>query len=90
MFGILSLKTFQGNVATLGVRKLADLSGKGKSTVNRALRELAEIGHIRPAERKRGQRGFYVLTSPVFAQKQGEADEIISRPRKRLVSVKTA
>ena len=87
LFGILSLKTYQGNVSTLGIRKLAELSGKSKSSVHRAIQELSISGQIQPVARQRGQRGYYVLTSEVFAQKQGKKFEVVSYPRKRLVSV---
>lgn len=92
----MSLKVFQGNAATVGIRKLATLTGKSKSTIHRLLQELHEAGHIAPAGRKRGQRGYYVLTSPVFGQKQrqlnteGGTEELVSMPRRRLATARPA
>lgn len=97
IFGILSLKTFQGNIATLGVRKLETLTGRGRSIVHRALQELAKAGHIAPASKTRGQRAQYVLTSPVFGQKQRDlnsgkssTEDLVSHPRKHLATARLA
>lgn len=97
IFGILSLKTFQGNIATLGVRKLADLTKRSKSAVHRAIQELIKSGHVAQASKVRGQRAQYMLTSPVFGQKQRDInsgksskEEIVSGPRNRLATARTA
>lgn len=94
LFGIMSLKVFQGNVTTVGVRHLATMTGKSKSVIHRLITELVTIGHVAPSpETKRGQRGFYTLTSPVFAQKQrAGVQEIVSSPSggRRLASVRSA
>lgn len=70
VYGILSLKTYQGNIATVGVRRLAVLTKRSKSKVHRAVKELIALGHVRQAPKIRGQRTRYMLTSPVFGQKQ--------------------
>lgn len=90
VFGIMSLKVFHGNISTMGMRKLAQLCRTSKSRVHRAIAELAAEGHIAPAPKNRGQRGCYVLTSPVFGAKDraGDVEEVIvSGPGRRQVAV---
>lgn len=93
IYGILAASVFQGNVATIGMRRIGALIGKSPATVMRRLRELTEATHIKPGQRKNGQRAFYVLTSPVFGQKQrAGVEELVSSPSRgrRLASVRTA
>lgn len=90
-YGILSLKTFQGNIASIGVRELGKMLGICKSTTKVAVDELIAAGHIK-AHHENGKRAVYELTSPVFAQKQrAGVNAIVSYPHRTLVSVeKTA
>lgn len=57
----------------------------------RRLRELEEAGHIEKAPAVKGKRAFYVLTSPVFGQKQRDGVQETARAPsggRRLVSVR--
>lgn len=93
VYGLLASSVFQGNVATVGMRRIGKLIGKSPATVMRRLRELEAAGHIKTSPQRSGQRGFYELTSPVFSQKQRAwIEEIISSPSRgrRLASARTA
>jgi hypothetical protein len=70
------------------MRQLGQIIGRCAATVKARIDELIKAGYVEVADKKNGQRAYYSLTSPVFAQKQGKADVIVSTPRgKRLVSV---
>ena len=92
----MALKTFQGNIASIGVRQLGEILGICRMSVQRAIKELLETGDLKARETGNGQRAWYELTSPVFAQKQRSGVEEVqtygplSAPRKRLVSARTA
>lgn len=93
VYGMLASSVFQGNVATVGMRRIGKLIGKSPATVMRRLRELEAAGHIKVPPQRLGQRGFYELLSPVFAQKQRAGiEEVVSSPSggRRLASVRTA
>lgn len=82
---------FQGNVAYVGQRRISLLTGFSQPKVSRLLKALST--HVEVRKDGPGRRSFYVLNSPVFGQKQGKEDVIISSPSggKRLASVaKTA
>lgn len=60
----------------------------GLATVSRKIAELEAAAYIKTENSGAGRRSWYELLSPVFGQKQGKADVIVSAPRgKRLVSV---
>ena len=87
---MLALDVFEGRAASVGMRHLGKLLGKSAQTVQRRIGELVKAGHLEVAPVDLGRRATYVLTSPVFAQKQGKANVVVSLPRgKRLVSVRT-
>ena len=91
VYGNLAISVFQGNIARIGMRQIGGFIGRSPATVMRRLHELESAGHIKAAARKRGQRAFYELLSPVFGQKQRAGiEEIVSSPSggKRLVSVR--
>lgn len=89
LYGILALKTFQGNISSIGLRQLGKLAGMSPATAMRRLRELISTGHLKISKAGNGQRAWYELTSPVFAQKQRAGVEtIVQYPRRRLVSVR--
>jgi DNA-binding Lrp family transcriptional regulator len=81
---------YQGAVARIGQRLIGRLVGLSAMTVGRRIQDLVDMGHIRASKCKRGERGWYELTSPVFGQRQGKESVIISRPRRRLASVEVA
>jgi hypothetical protein len=93
IYGIMTLKVFQGNASAIGVRHLAKLTGKSKSVIHRIINELLASGHVEQQKVNRGQRGLYILTSPVFGQKQTAGFEEVSQApngRKRMVSAPKA
>lgn len=88
VYGELAANVFQGSVANIGLRLVAERIGASKSSVARAVRELETAGHLVPTgEEKR--RTYYTLTSPVFGQKQGRMTEVVSSPSggKRYASI---
>jgi DNA-binding transcriptional ArsR family regulator len=88
LYGIMAMYVYEGNVVTLGMRKIANMMHVGRSTVSRLLQTLVKAGFVKANPKKAGKRAFYELTSPVFAQKQGKVNVIRSGPRgSRLVSV---
>lgn len=88
LYGIMAMYAYEGNVVTLGIRKMAAMRHVGLATVHRLLKILKDCGHIATDRPASGKRSFYELTSPVFAQKQGKSTVIRSSPRgKRMVSV---
>lgn len=90
IYAVLAGHAFQGNVAYIGQRRIADLSGFSPSKVNRLMKILIPA-YIDVRLDGPGRRSFYVLKSSVFGQKQGKEDVIVSSPRgQRFASVKTA
>jgi hypothetical protein len=80
---------WQGNTARIGTRLLAVYVRASRRLVVESLHRLEIRGHVQKAAR-RGQRQMYVLTSPVFGQKQRAGiEEVISSPSRtpRLASV---
>lgn len=86
---MLALDVFEGRTASVGMRQLGKLLGKSAQTVQRRIGELVKADHVKIAPMEFGKRATYVLTSPVFAQKQGKVNVVVSSPRggKRLASV---
>jgi DNA-binding transcriptional regulator PaaX len=81
----------QGNTARIGTRLLAVYVGASRRLVVESLQRLERQGHLHKAARH-GQRQMYVLTSPVFGQKQRAGiEEVISSPSRtpRLASVRS-
>lgn len=94
-FGALAWLVEQGNVANETYSEIASLSQLSRSQVQRSMNRLIDRGHVKPSPtNKQRRRGFLLLTSPVFGQKQrsGEVEEAVSAPSggRRLVSVRTA
>lgn len=54
-----------------------------------SVRRLIQFGHVKPsADNAPRKTGWYELVSPVFGQKQGKEDAIVSSPRgQRYVSM---
>ncbi len=90
IYGMLALSVFEGRIASVGMRQLGKLIGKSAQTVQRRIAELVNAGHLATASGQAGKRAKYELTSPVFAQKQGKVNVVVSSPRgRRLASVRT-
>lgn len=80
---------WQGNICRMSLAEIAELCGTTRQVVLRAIKNLAALGHVRiPSSNKERKSGWYELTSPVFGQKQGKEDVIVSSPRgQRYVSM---
>ena len=90
VYAYLAGTVHQGTVATVGQRRIAGKLGFSKSTVNEAIKELASNEHIKVIACG-AQRYRYHLTSEVFGQKQRAGVEtLVSAPRRRLATVRTA
>lgn len=92
IFGVMSLHVWQGNIAYIGMRLLAQLVGASPATVSRRIQALKDCGYI-TSKPVNGKRSFYELTSPVFGEKQRDGEKVIvSSPRghRRMVSVEVA
>lgn len=89
IYGLLAASTRQGNVATVGMRRIGDLLEMSPPTVMRRINRLIELGHLNKSPTEHGKRAAYMLTSPVFGQKQrAGVTEIVSRPKgRRMVTV---
>lgn len=70
VFCALAAKTQQGNTVSIGQTLLADALELDRRTVRRALTQLEDMGYIKRAGTSKGMRDKYMLTSPVFGQKQ--------------------
>jgi len=82
VFGMLMADTFEGNVATMGMRKIAQLLSVSPATIMRRIHELEARGHIKKAKCENGKRAFYMATSPVFGQKQRDGiTTLVSCPK---------
>jgi hypothetical protein len=91
VYAVLAMSCWQGNVAQVGKRKIAKMTPCAERLAVESLQRLEATGHIQKQPRRRGQRGRYVLLSPVFAQKQraGFEEVIVTRDgRRRLVSIR--
>jgi hypothetical protein len=84
----MAMYVFEGNVVTLGIRKMAGMLHCALATAHKALKSLCSGGFVVQRPAANGRRSVYELTSPVFAQKQGVVTVVRSGPRgKRMVSV---
>jgi DNA-binding MarR family transcriptional regulator len=95
IYAYLSRHVYQGNVVKCGQRLIARKMGANKETVNLALHELQERGHISIRGKGKARR-IYILHSNLFGQKQRAGVESLivsgpkSAPRKRLATVRSA
>lgn len=92
VYAVLATFCWQGSVAQVGKRLIARLAGCAERLVISSLQNLRSAGHIeKQPGQLRGQRGRYVLLSPVFGQKQrAGVEEVAMGPsgRRRLVAVR--
>jgi hypothetical protein len=90
VYAAMAAPTGQGSTSSVGSRMIAKATGVGVARVRQGIKRLVECGHIKLAERKRGERPIYIFLSTVFAQKQGKVDESIVLPDggKKIVSVR--
>lgn len=91
VFNGVSSFVYQGNVCRESHSRIAERSGVTRQQVTRSIKALLEYGHlVAPEGRVERKKGWLILPQVVFGQKQGDCSEIISQPRKRLVSVEVA
>ncbi len=88
IYGLIAMNVYQGSVSVIGLRKLGKKMGRSPNTVRKRIEELVKAGYIRVSDTGERERLWYVLTSPVFAQKQGQVEEVHINPdgSKRMVS----
>ena len=84
----LAWQCWQGRTSAVGTRTIASKLGISRNQVKASLSRLIELGHLQAAGKVRN-RNAYILTSPVFAQKQGRETIIRSAPGgvPRMVSI---
>lgn len=89
VYTVMAANVWQGNVCRLSFSDLSRASTVSKRGVIRSISRLLAFGYIKASGEKRERAvTFYVLTSNVFAQKQGREDIIVSSPRgQRYVSM---
>lgn len=85
----LAAGTYHGNICRASLAELAELCNTTRQVVLRSIKRLVASGHVRlPESYKERRAGWYMLASPVFGQKQGKEDVIVSSPRgQRYVSM---
>lgn len=76
VYSALSLWVFQGRTAQVGTRWIAEKVHADRKRVLASLKRLEANGHVK-AEKESGRRTVYVLTSPVFGQKQGKQKVVV-------------
>ncbi len=98
VYAAIAYHVFQGNVCREPYEKLAVAGGVTRQQVTRAVANLLGYKYILPYPGNRERhRQWFVLPSVVFGQKQraldaGESssEDLVSRPRKRLATARTA
>jgi hypothetical protein len=70
VYCMLAGSVWQGNVARIGQRLIARCLHMGRRHVDDSLERLEARGHVKAAITRHGQRGAYMLTSPVFNEMQ--------------------
>jgi hypothetical protein len=85
IYEVLALSCWNGGVSSLGKRLIARHACCAERLVIESLRSLEAAGHIQKQPRRHGQRGRYVLTSPVFAKRSrsGGAESVVSMPQRK-------
>lgn len=90
VYAFLASAVWQGSTAAVGQRLISSRIGIRQQTVGLAIQELKQRGHME-VRGEGNERRFYILNSPVFGQKQGKEDVIVSSPTgPRFASVRTA
>ncbi len=88
VYAILAMHVHQGNIVTVGQRRLAEISGMDRRTIRRSFDNLAKQGHISTAITKLGRRTIYQLNSAIFTDVQESSGGglrplvgVVERPR---------
>lgn len=85
VYAHLAASVFQGNIACVGQRLLAQLCHMDRRTLRERLDNIARRGHISRAIGRLSGRAVYQLNSPVFLQ-DCEQVGVVSRPQVGVVS----
>lgn len=80
VYGILAATAQQTNLACIGQRRLADLSGVDRRSVRRALASLAKFNYIAQSIFKMNRRTVYELKHPIFTSEESETSGYICAP----------
>lgn len=70
VYSFLAGCAFNGPRVMVGQRFVAESLGTSPMSINRALKELAEAGHLEAIRSETGRRNGYDLKSPVFSSKR--------------------
>jgi hypothetical protein len=82
---MLAGSVWQGATTKIGTRLIADCIHASRRLVAESLSRLETGGHVKKAGTRRGTRPTYLLTSPVFGQKQRAGiEEVVSGPSRTL------
>lgn len=88
VFSILSFSCWPNNISAVGKRRIMARAHCSGRSVRESLGQLELAGHILQEPKKRGQRGSYVLLSPIFAQKQPVGADEVATASDRLAPAK--
>ena len=78
VFGAVAIWAFQGKTARVGTRWIAETVHAERGRVLESIGRLIQFGHLQIADAAKGKRTAYLITSPVFGQRQGK-EEIVVR-----------
>jgi hypothetical protein len=67
-YSILSMHVFEGNICSIGQRRLSELANMDRRDIRKHLNNLAARGHIATSIFKLKGRHVYQLNSPIFGQ----------------------
>lgn len=77
VYAALASPVMQGSYSRIGTRRISESIHLSRRLVIESVLLLESCGHIEKAPTKRGQRAGYVLTSPVFGQKQSRETVVV-------------
>lgn len=80
VYGVMSMHAYEGNIVSIGQRRIAELSCMDRRTVRDCLKSLATHGHISTAITKLLRRSVYVLHSSIFGADPAEGLGVEGRP----------
>jgi hypothetical protein len=77
VYAFISRAVWQGTTARIGLRLMASKLKTSRSVVSQAIARLGKAGHITITASGR-ERTLYTLNSPVFGQKQGKEEIVVT------------
>ncbi len=81
VFAIMSMHVFEGNIACVGQRRLAELAKMDRRSLRRSLTALAKQGHISISVVKLQRRAVYQLNSTIFTAHASAQLGVPERPQ---------